>query len=310
MSDKKNEFETDFEEKWAKIASQKSRRHSKDSIYQRFISRIQHTAERESDNTDTDTDTNTKKVAATESLTANEFELFNDDHYNNDHKNESDHHKEIAAAITDSAEMPRIASDTGTHHGTDAVIQEPPASAVKKSTSSKNRHTSGKKLFIVGVIFGSLLMTAIVATLIFSGFLSMATKSDMTDMSAEAGTNLKNDDANSDANSANNDAAATQMANDDGTAVISAVSVEPLSANNGTPSAADTNVNTTVKPMTAPQNDSVNSRQNSTDKSTAANRVDEVATSASNASNLQTEAAITYEDFRQESQNTLYRENQ
>lgn len=310
MSDKKNEFETDFEEKWAKIASQKSRRHSKDSIYQRFISRIQHTAERESDNTDTDTDTNTKKVAATESLTANEFELFNDDHYNNDHKNESDHHKEIAAAITDSAEMPRIASDTGTYHGTDAVIQEPPASAVKKSTSSKNRHTSGKKLFIVGVIFGSLLMTAIVATLIFSGFLSMATKSDMTDMSAEAGTNLKNDDANSDANSANNDAAATQMANDDGTAVISAVSVEPLSANNGTPSAADTNVNTTVKPMTAPQNDSVNSRQNSTDKSTAANRVDEVATSAPNASNLQTEAAITYEDFRQESQNTLYRENQ
>lgn len=310
MSDKKNEFETDFEEKWAKIASQKSRRHSKDSIYQRFISRIQHTAERESDNTDTDTNTNTKKVAATESLTANEFELFNDDHYNNDHKNESDHHKEIAAAITDSAEIPRIASDTGTHHGTDAVTQEPPASAVKKSTSSKNRHTSGKKLFIVGVIVGSLLMTAIVATLIFSGFLSMATKSDMTDMSAEAGTNLKNDDANSDANSANNDAAATQMANDDGTAVISAVSVEPLSANNGTPSAADTNVNTTVKPMTAPQNDSVNSRQNSTDKSTAANRVDEVATSAPNASNLQTEAAITYEDFRQESQNTLYRENQ
>lgn len=292
MSDKKNEFETDFEEKWAKIASQKSRRHSKDSIYQRFISRIQHTAERESDNTDTDTDTNTKKVAATESLTANEFELFNDDHYNNDHKNESDHHKEIAAAITDSAEMPRIASDTGTYHGTDAVIQEPPASAVKKSTSSKNRHTSGKKLFIVGVIFGSLLMTAIVATLIFSGFLSMATKSDMTDMSAEAGTNLKNDDANSDANSANNDAAATQMAND------------------GTASATDTNVNTTVKPMTAPQNDSVNSRQNITDKSTAANRVDEVATSASNTSNLQTEAAITYEDFRQESQNTLYRENQ
>lgn len=322
MSDKKTDFETDLEEKRAEIASKKSRNHTNNNIYERFISRVQNDDEEDGGNNSETDDVkpleDTKKPSALNSsafapLSANELELF-DDH---------DHDKEVGVAATaatvdfldekthvktdtswQNSHSNKPSLDTGSNDGyvasTDQatglaeikktaympsgagmLAQEPLIQlAVKKSTPSQDKLTSSKKPLIIGMIFGSLLIAIIVVTLIFTGVLSTSTK---TDIANEAATNL-------------NDNVVTTV-----TTEKPIVSAQPVSSDDNS---SATDANTMVElPVTVQPDDLANDTQ-----STANDRVDEVSPIKPNANNLDADAAITYEDFRQESQNTLYRE--
>ncbi|MGP4969262.1 hypothetical protein [Psychrobacter aquimaris] len=81
MSNKKTDIGTDFEEKLAEIANKKSRTRTNNNIYERFISRVQNTEDEDDDDANTDTDDLKKlgdanKLSAYEPLSAVELEGF------------------------------------------------------------------------------------------------------------------------------------------------------------------------------------------------------------------------------------------
>ena len=137
---------------------------------------------------------------------------------------------------------------------------------------------SSKKPLIIGMIVGSLLIAAVVLTLIFTGFLSTNTSTEPA-LPINAGTPKSNNDS-----SGNKVATASNTAEASNQSTVDAQTSVPSTGNK------DLDNKNTAK-----------NTQGADGQSTAATTNNSENESAS-------EPAITYEDFREESQSTLFRE--
>lgn len=315
MSDKKSNQSTDLEANLAKIANAKPRRRSrKDNIYERFITRVENVDSADSDGYREQANgegrlaplkplKNTDKLSSYEPLSAAELELFasqQDDWQQEanlqgtnasstsvhlDFSDENDDYADKANNTTarDSASFSPIESLdkaplNSTKQSYDNIedldqekinIDDLSAQSPTKLIPAKNtKLASSKKPLVIGMVVGSVLIAAVVLTLIFAGVLSTTPNATDTDVS-------NNSDK---VNTANE----TPVANNG------------QENKNPNKASADTSNQSTVdSKITAPITNNKNSSNE--DKTTAENE-------------SKSEPAITYEDFREESQSTLFRE--
>lgn len=345
MSDKKNSHNTELEANLAKIANTKPRKRTRnDNIYERFITRVEsvESVENNAKNSSTENSVettidavddnaskenplkplrNANKLSSYEPLSEAELALFSnqapadevssaadtinddlnntgidldfsdDDNYHNDNHNENLTTTKTSIAKSDESLI--SASDATSNYHADSADTEDLAhpditqTAVKDENSDvmapelankdidneqplkpKNKQFNSKKPLVIGMIFGSLLIVAVVMTLLFTGVLSTSTP-----------TNVSN---------------STEIPVADSKPVVS---TEPIDA--GTPKeiqAVDARIVET--PTAASDN------QTDVDSPESVEGQQGEATSTDSGA----EAAITYEDFREESQSTLYRE--
>ena len=318
MSDKKSKKSTELEANLAKIANAKPRRRSrKNDIYERFITRVENVDS--NDNEDGEQASgisgngrlaplkNADKLSSYEPLSAAELELFasQQEESTGVHLNffDEDERLEVSGTASNEADLPYDAmvkekasfSSTDSlddakhisknHSKNDENIQDHDSKSTNENidndglvvqsptafTLSKNKKlASSKKPLIIGMIIGSLLIAAVVLALIFTGALSTLTTAPAPVSKVVASDNAGT--TNSSNNSDNNTANATNTSND-------ASKQQPVN--------------------TQPQ--VVNTDNKDVNRKPAAAIDDSENESAS-------EPAITYEDFREESQSTLYRE--
>lgn len=305
MSDKKNNPNAQLEANLAKIANTKPRkRMRKDNIYERFITRVENVDSNEDNPTFKENALkplkNTNHLSSYEPLSATELELFanleqesvstgiNID-FSDDDKDEgfSTNHAPIANTdnsldsdasndksslyIADSANADDLKRQDSERLAAEKVRNEQLSNnndainntaIAKQLAKSKEKQVSSKKPLIIGMIFGSLLIAIIVATLIFTGVLSTSTKTTTTDAAPAVSTGkaVVTDD--------------NQPSADTGAIDKSTVISQPEESPTENPDTNPNGVETTEAPSTMPA----------------------------------AEAAITYDDFREESQSTLYRE--
>lgn len=333
MSDKKSKKSTDLEANLAKIANAKPRRRSrKNDIYERFITRVENVDSNDNEDGEQASSIsgngngrlaplkNADKLSSYEPLSAAELELFASQQ--EDFQPESslqrtsskstgvhlnffdeDERLEVSGTASNEADLPHDAmvkekasfSSTDSldyakhisknHSKNDENIQDHDSKSTNENidndslvvqsptafTLSKNKKlASSKKPLIIGMIVGSLLIAAVVLVLIFTGVLSTSTTAPAPAPKVAASDNAGT--TNSSNNSDNNTANATNTSND-------ASNQQPV---NTQPQMANTdNKDVNLKPAAA--------IDDSENESTP-------------------ETAITYEDFREESQSTLYRE--
>ena len=317
MNDEKKDIGTDFDEELSQLVHKKSPKRVKNNIYERFISRVQ-SAENDTQN-DNDDSTSLKtasKLPTFEPLSGEELQLFEDE------SNDKEPRLEFADIGTtnatfdfsgQNASTQNKVSDTrmdnyaGVDHNLNSDLsknneEKKPSSVVldqatplsnttiddpldTKSNPLKPVHrdaikpqkkvVSSKKPLIIGMIFGSLLIAIVVLTLIFTGFLSISISD--TTVSNDSGLN------------------GTAPAATTSTPVVGA---EPVVNSDDDPLPND--ANTLEEPLVSAQSiNADNSEQN-----VPAAEVEPIEPSPA----PESDAAITYEDFRQESQTTLYRE--
>lgn len=331
MSDKKSKKSTDLEANLAKIANAKPRRRSrKNDIYERFITRVENVDSNDNEDGEQASSIsgngrlaplkNADKLSSYEPLSAAELELFASQQ--EDFQPESslqrtsskstgvhlnffdkDERLEVSGTASNEADLPHDAmvkekasfSSTDSlddakhisknHSKNDENIQDHDSKSTNENidndglvvqsptafTLSKNKKlASSKKPLIIGMIVGSLFIAAVVLALIFTGALSTSTKAPAPVSKVVASDNAGT--SNGSNNSDNNTANATNTSND-------ASKQQPVN--------------------TQPQ--VVNTDNKDVNRKPAAAIDDSENESAS-------EPAITYEDFREESQSTLYRE--
>lgn len=317
MSDNKSNKSNDLEANLAKIANAKPRRRSrKDNIYERFITRVENVDSTDNSNREQDNSNegkqavlkplkNANKLSSYEPLSAAELELFASQqdelqqetslqgtnasstgiHLDFSDEDASDDYADKANNTTarDSASFSPIESLdkaplNSTKQSYDDIedldqekinIDDLSAQSPTKLIPAKNtKLASNKKPLIIGMVVGSVLIAAVVLTLIFAGVLSTTPNATDTDVS-------NNSDK---VNTANE----TPVANNG------------QENKNPNQASADTiNQSTVDSKITAPSTNNKNSSNE--DKIAADNE-------------SQSEPAITYEDFREESQSTLFRE--
>ena len=312
MSDKKSKKSADLEANLAKIANAKPRRRSrKDNIYERFITRVENVDSTDNSNHEQDNSNegkqailkplkNANKLSSYEPLSAAELELFASQqdelqqetslqgtnasstgiHLDFSDEDASDDYADKANNTTarDSASFSPIESLdkaplNSTKQSYDNIedleqekinIDDLSAQSPTKLIPAKNtKLASSKKPLIIGMIVGSLLIAAVVLTLIFTGFLS--TTPPATDSDTSNGSNKVN-------------------------------------AANNTPNAS--NQPTVDSQTSIPSTDKKNTAKNTQ----AADGQPKAVTTNDSENESASEPAITYEDFRQESQSTLFRE--
>ena len=342
MSDKKDKQSADLEANLAKIANTKPRlRNRKHNIYERYITRVEsvETIESTIENTENEreptvttdaydeTDVglsaslldspvqphilqplkNADKLSSYEPLSAAELELFGSQEQDNventagvqisdnastsvslDFSDEDEKviHPLMTTEVTDNAAS--TVKDEDTEVNDSAYIDEPISTAslitlpIKKSKKKKaiksiQKQKSSKKPLIIGMVLGSLMISGAVFTLIATGFLSAGTTSTALN---EAGTPINEN--------------ATQTS--------------PVTKQTAT----DTEMNTTEKNVVVEANTPPAVIEVPSDSDPAKSSNPKPETNAMNneaaASTSTSKPAITYEDFREESQNTLYRE--
>ena len=331
MSDKKNNQSADLEANLAKIANAKPRRRNrKDNIYERFITRVESVDIIDSsDDVESDRESiadksakqtalkplkNANKLSSYEPLSAAELELFaiqDEDILQEDSslqisdytsttvsldfsdENEEEAENLVLTTDIDNSLNDNVLNDNTVHiaksvdnenlitqstqHAAVLALEEP---INKKNIKSKDKLATSKKPLIIGMIFGSLLIAAIVFTLLFTGVLSTATTSKESD---SAGTPAS--------------ASVTPTLSENNMPVASTEQgVEIDESKPSDSSAPNTSNPSTSAPQTAIVNDA--------NKDTASN----VDGTNKPAADLNTDPAITYDDFREESQSTLYRE--
>lgn len=303
MSDKKNDIDTDFEENLAEMVNKKSRNHAKDKIYKRLINDVQSNDDDSNEAEYVKPLESAEKLFAYEPLSVNELELFTNQDSDQAGQIEAVETTTTTNAVFDFSdqetvmseaslkkemqatdkllEVDHLANDISNSDSTsndDDLVAEDIAiqPLAKEKAESRVKLANSKKPLIIGMIFGSLLIALIVMILIFTGILSTSTQSTTPD--------------NADAN------------------VSSGVSttVTPDSTPVATPAQATAiDADTVEKPIVvAPQQDSQDSVANESQGEGATTTTNEAATPKA----LSTEPALTYEDFREESQSTLYRE--
>lgn len=331
MSDKKSKKSTDLEANLAKIANAKPRRRSrKNDIYERFITRVENVDSNDNEDGEQASSIsgngrlaplkNADKLSSYEPLSAAELELFASQQ--EDFQPESslqrtsskstgvhlnffdkDERLEVSGTASNEADLPHDAmvkekasfSSTDSlddakhisknHSKNDENIQDHDSKSTNENidndglvvqsptafTLSKNKKlASSKKPLIIGMIVGSLFIAAVVLALIFTGVLSTSTTAPAPVSKVVASDNAGT--SNGSNNSDNNTANVTNTSND-------ASKQQPVN--------------------TQPQ--VVNTDNKDVNRKPAAAIDDSENESAS-------EPAITYEDFREESQSTLYRE--
>ena len=255
---------------------------------------------------------NTDKLSSYEPLSAAELELFAFQEQDNvantaelqisnnsstsvsfdfsDEKNEKVIHP---LTTTEATVRASAAKDENTEVDDSAYIDEPISTAslttlpIKKSkknkaVKSKEKPANSKKPLIIGMVLGSLMISAAVFTLIATGFLSTGTtftESEFTE----------------------SDAAGTPVSK----SITQTSSVTKQTANRTEMNTTEQNVETNTPPAVVEELSDSDTAKSSNPKSQTdmTNKENEAAVSAPKA-----ETAITYEDFREESQNTLYRE--
>ncbi len=321
MNDEKKDIGTDFDEELSQLVHKKSRKRAKNNIYERFISRVQ-SAENDTQN-DNDDSTSLKtasKLPAFEPLSVEELQLFEDE------ENDKEPRLELADIVTTNATFDFSGQNASTQNkvsdtrmdnyaGVDNNVNSDLVNELNKNNEEKKplsidldqatplsnttiddplntramplepdhrdaiepqkKVTSSKKPLIIGMIFGSLLIAIVVLTLIFTGFLStsvsdttVSNDSDLDGTAPAATTSTPVVGAEPIVNSDDN-----QLSNDANTVEEPLVSAQPINADNNEQNVPAAEVEP-IGPSPAPES----------------------------------EAAITYEDFRQESQTTLYRE--
>ena len=344
MSDKKSNQSADLEANLAKIANAKPRRRSrKDNIYERFITRVENV-----DSSDNNTNReqanvndgrlaplkplkNADKLSSYEPLSAAELELFASQQdelrqqsslqgtnasstgVNLDFSDENESLGKSRVAIADINESSNTEADDDyadkanntTARETSSFSSAAPlddANRISESYESSKinesldiddiatqsstilipakdkKLASSKKPLIIGMIVGSLLIAAVVLTLIFTGFLSTNTSTEPV-LPTNAGTPKSNNDS-----SGNKVATASNTPEASNQSTVDAQTSVPSTGNK------DLDNKNTAK-----------NTQGADGQSTAATTNNSENESAS-------EPAITYEDFREESQSTLFRE--
>ena len=345
MSDKKDKQSADLEANLAKIANTKPRlRNRKHNIYERYITRVEsaETIESTIENTENESEPtvttyaydesdvgliaslldspvqphilqplkNADKLSSYEPLSAAELELFGSQEQDNventaglqisdnastsvslDFSDEDEKviHLLMTTEVTDNAASTVKNEDEDTEVNDSAYIDEPISTASlitlplkkskkKKAVKSIQKQKSSKKPLIIGMVLGSLMISAAVFTLIATGFLSAGTTSTALN---EAGTPINEN--------------ATQTS--------------PVTKQTAT----DTEMNTTEKNVVVEANTPPAVIKVPSDSDPAKSSIAKSQTEAMNnkneaASTSTSKPAITYEDFREESQNTLYRE--
>ena len=343
MSDKKDKQSADLEANLAKIANTKPRlRNRKHNIYERYITRIEsvETIESTIENTENEreptvttdaydeTDVglsaslldssvqphilqplkNADKLSSYEPLSAAELELFGSREQDNventaglqisdnastsvslDFSDEDEKviHPLMTTEATDNAAS--TVKDEDTEVNDSAYIDEPISTAplttlpIKKSKKKKavksiQTQKSSKKPLIIGMVLGSLMISGAVFTLIATGFLSAGTTSTALN---EAGTPI-NENATQTSPVTKQTATDTEMNTTEKNVVVEANTPPAVIE---VPSDSDPAKSSIAKPETNAMNNNETAASTSTSK-----------------------PAITYEDFREESQNTLYRE--
>ena len=346
MSDKKSNQSADLEANLAKIANAKPRRRSrKDNIYERFITRVEN-VDSSDNNTNREQANvndgrlaplkplkNADKLSSYEPLSAAELELFASQQdelqqqsslqgtnatstgVNLDFSDENESLGKSRAAIadindssnteadddyTDEANNPtardtslfssaaplndanRISESSEKNESIDIKSLDIDDIATQSSTilipAKDKKLASSKKPLIIGMVVGSLLIAAVVLTLIFTGFLSTNTSTEPV-LPTNAGTPKSNNDS-----SGNKVATASNTPDASNQSTVDAQTSVPSTGNK------DLDNKNTAK-----------NTQGADGQSTAATTNNSENESAS-------EPAITYEDFREESQSTLFRE--
>lgn len=321
MNDEKKDIGTDFDEELSQLVHKKSRKRVKNNIYERFISRVQ-SAENDTQN-DNDDSTSLKtasKLPAFEPLSVEELQLFEDE--NNDKEprlefadigttNATFDFSGQNASTQNKVSDTRMDNYAGVDHNLNSGLvnelsknneEKKPSSVVldqatplsnttiddpldtksnplepdhRDAIKPQKKVVSSKKPLIIGMIFGSLLIAIVVLTLIFTGFLSISISD--TTVSNDSGLN------------------GTAPAPTTSTLVVGA---EPVVNSDDDPLPND--ANTLEEPLVSAQSiNADNSEQN-----VPAAEVEPIEPSP----DPESDAAITYEDFRQESQTMLYRE--
>ncbi len=334
MSDKKSKKSTDLEANLAKIANAKPRRRSrKNDIYERFITRVENVDSNDNEDGGAQANgisgngrlaplKNADKLSSYEPLSAAELELFASqqedfqpesslqrtsskstgvhlDSFDEDERLEVSGTASNDADLSHDAMVKEQASFSSTdslddakhisknHSKNDENIQDHDSKSTNENIDndslvvqsptafilSKNKKlASSKKPLIIGMIVGSLFIAAVVLALIFTGVLSTSTTAPEPEPKSKVAASDNAGTTNSSNNSDNNTANATNTSND-------ASKQQPVN--------------------TQPQ--VVNTDNKDVNRKPAAAIDDSENESAS-------EPAITYEDFREESQSTLYRE--
>lgn len=314
MSDNKNDIDTDFEEKLAEIVGKKSRNRTNNNIYERFINRVENgdedyddiedesqsdkfhnqKADRDVDLESTETTfdfLDSDQEASIKSARPHTNKLFENNDLNNDTFDLDFDFANDDINATSRAPKPTVLSNTDeTVHLLDdkdaddnSKLSSQDSStllAVQESVLAQTKLASSKKPLILGMLLGSLLIGAVVAILIFTGVLSPSPQSDVSN-SADTSTSSEVEAPPATENATNINTPA------------------PTAAGNA-PS-ADTNPSNPPA-VTSQQASPANENQGATSN----NAAEAPATTLDTASN--TEPAITYEDFREESQVTVYRE--
>ncbi|KRG36848.1 hypothetical protein [Psychrobacter sp. P11G3] len=336
MSDEKKDAGTDFDEKLARIIDQKSRKRNNNDIYERFINRV-HGSE-ENDQAEFETLESAKNLAAFEPLSTEELQLFEEQSSEQELLLETEN--ATAANTTSEAsdtnvvsenlsknnvlsiandsdsisiDVNDVSSDTEAseyidRNNIDSSNQTESPSTIDHSESNiteisvddslniplnienvsesaieepviDNKVIKSKKPFMMAMAIGLIVLVVIALMLVFSGVLSTSA---VDSMDNSTGGNVETDST-------------------------PAVSAEPaLSTDSQTTTDGVDPVST--QPATTQQDTLDNNRQDLPAVSESVS-TSEAPTSENDAAVIATEeAAITYEDFRQESQTTLYRE--
>ncbi|MBK3393193.1 hypothetical protein [Psychrobacter sp. M9-54-1] len=317
MSDKKSKKSIDLEANLAKIANAKPRRRSrKNDIYERFITRVENVDSNDNEDGGAQANgisgngrlaplKNADKLSSYEPLSAAELELFASQQ--EDFQQESslqrtsskstgvhlnffdeDERLEVSGTASNEADLPHDAmvKEKASFSSTDSLDDAKHISessdesidndhlVVQNPTAfilSKNKKlASSKKPLIIGMIVGSLLIAAVVLALIFTGILSTSTTAP-----APVSKVVASDNAGTSNGSNNSESNTINTANN-----------SAYSSNQSTVDTQPNIANTDVKGANNKQAAAINVSE---DESTP-------------------EPVITYEDFRQESQSTLYRE--
>ena len=346
MSDKKSNQSADLEANLAKIANAKPRRCSrKDNIYERFITRVEN-VDSSDNNTNREKANvndgrlaplkplkNADKLSSYEPLSAAELELFASQQdelqqqsslqgtnasstgVNLDFSDENESLGKSRAAIADINDASNTEADDDyadkanntTARETSSFSSTAPLNDANRISESYEKNesidiksldiddiatqsstilipakdkklASSKKPLIIGMVVGSLLIAAVVLTLIFTGFLSTNTSTEPA-LPTNAGTPKSNSDS-----SGNKVATASNTPDTGNQSTVDTQTSVPSTGNK------DLDNKNTAK-----------NKQGANGQSTAATTNNSENESAS-------EPAITYEDFREESQSTLFRE--
>ena len=328
MNDKNNDNSADLEANLDKIASTKPRKRTrKDNIYERFITRVGSTDE--DDHTESKSDNSRlgeeTKSPTYEPLSAEELQFFasleNDQGLNGeassttstdisfDFTNENEVFNNHSSSAIPNNNQPsnkdfldsynldedsNLARDSNHTEHTDEVTGltviddvidipvhsedetfENTVAATKESEKQQGRLASNKKPLIIGIILGTLLAAIVVLILNASGILSPAAENTVSDTSQNVANGVE-EKSSSNVQSDNSPVVKTE-------------------------SAADNNTN---QNPTSQKNVAAN-RDNSTSSNVNGDTDKPVEVTADGSDN---DPAITYEDFREESQSTLYRE--